>query len=113
MEGTDKVQVSAACDYIKELASRRREGGGGRHHQKREMPKFEEGQVFDGEVKRIVDFGAFVELPGGVDGLLHISKLSDERVDKVTDILQIGDKVKVKVLSVKGHKVELELIEKL
>ena len=113
VEGTDKVQVSAACDYIKELASRRREGGGGRHHQKREMPKFEEGQVFDGEVKRIVDFGAFVELPGGVDGLLHISKLSDERVDKVTDILQIGDKVKVKVLSVKGHKVELELIEKL
>ena len=112
VEGTDKVQVSAACDHIKELASRRREGGG-RHHQKREIPKFDIAQVFDGDVKRIVDFGAFVELPGGVDGLLHISKLSDERVDKVTDILQIGDKVKVKVLSVKGHKVELELIEKL
>jgi polyribonucleotide nucleotidyltransferase len=109
VEGTDKVQVSSACDYIRELASRKREG----RREKREMPKFEEGQIFDGEVKRIVDFGAFIELPGGIDGLLHISKLSDERVDKVTDILQIGDKVKVKVLSVKGHKVELELIEKL
>ena len=109
VEGSDKVQVSAACDYIKELAAKKRDN----RRERRDAPKFEEGQVFDGEVKRIVDFGAFVELPGGVDGLLHISKLSDERVDKVTDILQIGDRVKVKVLSVKGHKVELELIEKL
>ena len=110
VEGTDKVQVSAACDYIRELASRKRES---RHHEKREMPKFNEGQVFDAEVKRIVDFGAFVALPGGVDGLLHISKLSDERVENVTDILQVGDRVKVKILSIKGHKIELELIEKL
>ena len=109
VEGSDKVQVSAACDYIRELASKKRDS----RREKKDMPKFEEGQIFDGEVKRIVDFGAFVELPGGIDGLLHISKLSDERVDKVTDILQIGDRVKVKVLSVKGHKVELELIEKI
>jgi polyribonucleotide nucleotidyltransferase len=61
----------------------------------------------------VVDFGAFVELPGGIDGLLHISKLSDERVDKVTDIVNIDDKVKVKILAVKGHKVELGFIEKL
>ncbi len=109
VEGADKVQVSAACDYIRELASRKRES----RHEKREMPKFSVGQVFDAEVKRIVDFGAFVELPGGVDGLLHISKLSDERVEKVTDILNVGDRVKVKILSIKGHKIELELIEKL
>ena len=109
VEGTSKVQVSAACDYIKELSSKKRDN----RREKKDMPKFDEGQVFDAEVKRIVDFGAFVGLPGGVDGLLHISKLSDERVDKVTDILSIGDKVKVKVLSVKGHKVELELLEKL
>ncbi len=109
VEGASKVQVSAACDYIKELSAKKRDN----KREKKDMPKFEEGQVFDGEVKRIVDFGAFVGLPGGIDGLLHISKLSDERVDKVTDILSIGDKVKVKVLSVKGHKVELELIEKL
>ncbi len=109
VEGTNKVQVSAACDYIRELSAKKRDN----KREKKDMPKFEEGQVFDGEVKRIVDFGAFVGLPGGIDGLLHISKLSDERVEKVTDILSIGDKVKVKVLSVKGHKVELELIEKL
>lgn len=109
VEGADKVQVSAACDYIRELASRKREN----RHEKREMPKFNAGQLFDAEVKRIVDFGAFIELPGGVDGLLHISKLSDERVEKVTDILNVGDRVKVKILSIKGHKIELELIEKL
>lgn len=110
VEGSDKVQVSAACDYIKELSKQKRHGG---RPEKREMPKFSEGQVFDAEVKRIVDFGAFVELPGGVDGLLHISKLSDERVERVTDILSVGDRVKVKILSIKGHKIELELIEKL
>ena len=109
VEGANKVQVSAACDYIKELASKKRES----RHEKREMPKFSVGQVFDAEVKRIVDFGAFIELPGGVDGLLHISKLSDERVERVTDILNVGDRVKVKILSIKGHKIELELIEKL
>ncbi len=109
VEGTNKVQVSAACDYIKELAKAKKDN----RRDKRDMPKFEVGQVFDGEVKRIVDFGAFIGLPSGVDGLLHISKLSDERVDKVTDILSVGERVKVKILSVKGHKVELELIEKL
>ncbi len=109
VEGADKVQVSAACDYIRELASKKREP----RHSRKEMPKFSEGQIFDAEVKRIVDFGAFVELPGGVDGLLHISKLSDERVERVTDVLSVGERVKVKILSIKGHKIELELIEKL
>ncbi|MCH9812402.1 MAG: polyribonucleotide nucleotidyltransferase [Epsilonproteobacteria bacterium] len=109
VEGSNKVQVSAACDHIRELASQKRES----RKPKKEQIQFDEGQVFDGEVKRIVDFGAFIELPGGVDGLLHISKLSEERVDKVTDILNIGDRVKVKILAQKGHKVELGLIEKL
>jgi polyribonucleotide nucleotidyltransferase len=109
VEGKNKVQVSAACDHIRELASQKRES----KKPNRDAVKFEEGQVFDGVVKRIVDFGAFVELPGGIDGLLHISKLSDERVDKVTDIVNIDDKVKVKILAQKGHKVELGLIEKI
>ncbi len=109
VEGANKVQVSAACEHIKELVSQKRES----KTPKRDIPNFEEGQVFDGVVKRVVDFGAFVELPGGVDGLLHISKLSDERVDKVTDIVNIDDKIKVKILAQKGHKVELGFIEKL
>jgi polyribonucleotide nucleotidyltransferase len=109
VEGTNQVQVSAACDHIRELASQKRDS----RKPKKDMPSFQEGQVFDGVVKRVVDFGAFVELPGEVDGLLHISKLSDERVDKVTDIVNIDDKVKVKILAVKGHKVELGFIEKI
>ncbi len=109
VEGSNSVQVDAACDHIRELASQKRDN---RRGPKKETVKFEEGQVFDGEVKRVVDFGAFVELPGGIDGLLHISKLSEQRVDKVTDIVNIGDKVKVKILAQKGHKVELGFIEK-
>ncbi len=109
VEGKNKVQVSAACEHIRELASQKRES----KKPNRDAVQFEEGQVFDGVVKRVVDFGAFVELPGGIDGLLHISKLSDERVSKVTDIVNIDDKVKVKILAQKGHKVELGFIEKL
>jgi len=108
VEGATDAKVSAACDHIKEVAASR----DNQKRDKKPIPAFKEGQVFDGVVKRIVDFGAFVELPGGVDGLLHISKLSDERVDKVTDIVNIDDKVKVKILAQKGSKIELGFIEK-
>ena len=57
------------------------------------------GQVLEGTVQRITDFGAFVDI-GGIDGLVHISQLSHEHVDKPTDIVQEGQKVHVKVLSV-------------
>ena len=60
----------------------------------------EVGAVYHGVVKRIVDFGAFVEILPGTDGLVHISELDDRRVEKVTDILQEGDEVVVKVLNV-------------
>jgi len=58
------------------------------------------GEVFQGKVKRILDFGAFVEILPGQDGLIHISKLSDKRVEKVEDVVKIGDSVSVKVISV-------------
>jgi polyribonucleotide nucleotidyltransferase len=60
----------------------------------------EVGAVYHGVVKRIVDFGAFVEILPGTDGLVHISELDDRRVERVTDILQEGDEVVVKVLNV-------------
>jgi len=107
IEGSDDVSVSEAAEFVKELASKSSD-----RRNTKPMPEFKEGQVFDAEVKRIVDFGAFVELPGNIDGLLHISKLSDERVDKVTDILSIGEKIKVKILGVNGNKIELGFIEK-
>jgi len=74
---------------------------------KKEKIKYEVGSTYDGEVKRIVDFGAFVELPDGTDGLLHISKISDKRVDKVSDVLNEGDKIKVEILEFKGNKISL------
>jgi polyribonucleotide nucleotidyltransferase len=60
----------------------------------------EPGQVFEGKVIKIMNFGAFVTLTPGRDGLVHISQLSDERVENVTDVVKEGDMVKVKVLEV-------------
>ena len=58
------------------------------------------GQIYMGKVERIVDFGAFVNILPGKDGLVHISQISNERVEKVTDVLTEGEQVKVKVLDV-------------
>lgn len=58
------------------------------------------GQIYQGIVKRIADFGAFVEILPGVDGLVHISELTEEKVRRVTDILNEGDLVAVKVLNI-------------
>jgi len=58
------------------------------------------GKIYEGTVKTIKDFGAFVEIMPGTDGLVHISELADKRVEKVTDILKEGDQVRVKVLEI-------------
>ncbi len=58
------------------------------------------GKIYLGTVRKIMDFGAFVEVLPGTDGLVHISQLSNERVQNVTDVLKEGDKVMVKVLEV-------------
>ena len=60
----------------------------------------EPGQVFEGKIIKIMNFGAFVTLTPGRDGLVHISQLSNERVENVTDVVKEGDTVKVKVLEV-------------
>ena len=60
----------------------------------------EEGTVYEGRVVRLMDFGAFVNILPGKDGLVHISQISNERVNEVTDVLSEGDVVKVKVLEV-------------
>jgi polyribonucleotide nucleotidyltransferase len=63
----------------------------------------EVGQVYTGKVRKIMDFGAFVEILPGVDGLVHISQLARERVAKVTDVLKVGDEVQVKVLEIDSN----------
>lgn len=60
----------------------------------------EVGEVYEGKVQRIMNFGAFIEILPGKEGLLHISKMAKERVDKVEDVMNIGDIVKVKVTEI-------------
>jgi polyribonucleotide nucleotidyltransferase len=86
-DGTVKVAsakheaIKAAINWIKSIAS-----------------EPEVGHVYDGTVVKVVDFGAFVNFFGSKDGLVHISQLAPRRVQKVTDIVKEGDKVKVKLL---------------
>ena len=65
--------------------------------------EIEVGQVYEGTVRRIEKFGAFVEIAKGKDGLVHISELAHERVGKVEDVLSLGDKVTVKVIEIDGQ----------
>lgn len=62
----------------------------------------EVGKEYDGVVRRITDFGAFVEILPGTDGLIHISELAHERVERVEDVLKLGDRVRVKCINVDG-----------
>lgn len=62
--------------------------------------EIEAGKIYDGVVTKIMSFGAFVDLGGGKEGLLHISKISNKRVDKVEDVLAVGDEITVKVTDI-------------
>ena len=81
--GTDKAMMDKAAEMIKIITT-----------------EFEEGQVFKGKVISIKEFGAFLEFAPGKEGMVHISKLSDKRVAKVEDVVNIGDEVTVKVIEV-------------
>lgn len=69
------------------------------------------GSVLDGTVKRLTDFGAFVEVFPGVEGLVHISQISHKHIDSPSDVLKTGDKIKVKVLEVHpdAHRLALSI----
>ena len=71
------------------------------------------GDIVEGTVVNLLDFGAFVRLKEGVDGLLHVSQISKEHVNKPSDVLNIGDKIKVKVIDINGEdkKISLSLKE--
>jgi len=70
---------------------------------------FQVGGSYPGEVVRVTEFGAFVRLTAGLDGLVHISALSDERVEAVEDVVKIGQKVQVRILSVDRDAKRVEL----
>ena len=71
--------------------------------------KYKVGDVVDAEITKITDFGAFARLDGMIEGLIHISELSNENVRDVTDIVNSGDKVKVKILSIEFERRRLGL----
>lgn len=97
VSGVNREGIKAAREHIEGIAAKEKEP----------VPEYQVGDVIEGKVKRIVDFGAFVELPGGVDGLLHISKISDEHIKNVADVISIGDDIKVEILEFKGNKISL------
>ena len=65
------------------------------------------GKLYLGNVRKITDFGAFVEIFPGTDGLVHISELAPKRVKRVEDVLQEGDEVLVKVIGIQDGKIKL------
>ena len=70
----------------------------------------EVGKIYNGKVVNIVDFGAFVNFMGGKDGLVHVSEMKNERVEKPTDVVSEGQEVKVKVLEIDNRgKVRLSM----
>ncbi|PHO12740.1 polyribonucleotide nucleotidyltransferase [Malaciobacter marinus] len=106
VSGEDKQNVLDACEHIKTIsnnATSRKESGKNIDFGKLYTPE----EVLEGKVERITDFGAFISLPKGGEGLLHISKISKERVKNVSDVLSVGEEVKIKVLNVKKDRIEL------
>ena len=77
---SDAEKIKKAMDWIKSLV---------------EEP--EPGKIYKGKVVSIKDFGAFVNILPGIDGMLHISQISDKRIEKVTDVLTVGDEIKVRL----------------
>jgi small subunit ribosomal protein S1 len=77
------------------------------------IKKYKIGDIVDGTVSKFLNFGAFVEIEPGVEGLVHISEISEERVTKIDSVLSIGQKVKVKILDIdeKGNKISLSIKE--
>ena len=69
----------------------------------------EVGKIYDGLVKKLADFGAFVEILPNTTGLLHISEMSHKRTEKVSDVVREGDRVKVKVMEVKNGRIRLSI----
>ena len=98
--GNDGSQVNAAKEHILDITSKDAKFGAKRGF-KKEMSHFEVGGVFEGKVKTIAPFGAFIELKDGIDGLLHSSKIKET--------LREGDFVRVEVAELKNGKVALDL----
>jgi len=83
ISGKDPEAIKKALDWVRSLT---------------EEP--EVGKIYEGTVVTIKDFGAFVNIMPGIDGMLHISQISDKRLEKVTDALHEGDKIRVRLVAI-------------
>ncbi len=103
--GSNKDNILGAAEQVKNISSN------AKAFQKKEVINFEKlykvDDVLEGKVVRIADFGAFIELPKGGEGLLHISKISKKRVANVKDVLSENDMVSVRVLKITKDRIEL------
>ena len=81
VSASDAAKIKAAIDWIRSITS-----------------EPEVGQIYDGKVVKVVDFGAFVNFFGAKDGLVHVSQIANDRVNKVSDVLSEGQAVKVKLM---------------
>jgi len=105
VSGECKQSVLDACEHIKSISNNAPARKETKNINFEDLYKVDE--ILMGKVERIVDFGAFVSLPKGGEGLLHISKISKKRVNNVADVLSVGDEVEIKVLKVKRDRIEL------
>ena len=88
----DREKAQMAIDYIKSITR-----------------EFQIGEIIEGEVIKILDFGAIVDLGGGRDGMIHISELKQGYVEKVQDVVKISDKVRAKIVKVENGKIGLSI----
>ena len=86
IKGTDMANIQKAMDMINLI-----------------VLDPEPGKTYNGTVTRLMTFGAFVEIAPGKEGLVHISKLAEKRTAKVEDVVNVGDKVRVKLLEIDDH----------
>ncbi|ENN5834405.1 polyribonucleotide nucleotidyltransferase [Campylobacter lari] len=96
--GINHDLISQSKEYILNLLHSK---GSNKKRDRKEMPKFDIGEEFIGKVQKVVEFGVFIELKEGVDGLLHNSKIKEK--------LEVGNEIKVKVAEIKNGKVSLDL----
>jgi len=105
VSGSNKNAILDACEHIKTISS----NGAGKKPSIDFEKTYKIDEVLEAKVEKIVDFGAFLALPKGGEGLLHISKLSKQRVNDVNDVLSLGQIVEIKVLKVQKERIELAL----
>jgi len=105
ISGNDRQNIDNAIEHIKNISSN------AKAFKKKETIDFLKlyniDDILTGTVVRIADFGAFVELPKGGEGLLHISKISKQRISNIKDVISENDKVEVRVLKVSKDRIEL------